>query len=217
MTDDDPRPTSRTALRARPSQPAMHALEEAITRLNADGDFIARAMTESLLAARPISDEPTLSPEESDYLTSSGAFGAKKLQDTSAAVAKGSLTASAANTLLAGLHQSMSPAETRGFLKLTEDQLEELVMGGRLYAVEVAGEQRFPAWQFSLGSPGKLLPHLPEIIAILGEKHWISAAGLMSTPQSAMVAHGKQTPVEWFRGGGGIEALEKIVEAQKWR
>ena len=62
-----------------------------------------------------------------------------------------------------------------------------------------------------------MLPHLKEIIALLKGKDWISVSGLMSTPQSTMVAHGKQTPVEWFRSGGDLDALEQTLQAQKWR
>lgn len=50
----------------------MRALEDAIARLNGDGNYIARALTESLLAERPIVDEPSLSPEEIDFLITSG-------------------------------------------------------------------------------------------------------------------------------------------------
>jgi len=67
-----------------------------------------------------------------------------------------------------------------------------------------------------LSSPGKLLPHLTEIIALVAANRWVSVAGLMSTPQSEVVAEGKQTPVQWFRNGGGIDALAEILEAERW-
>jgi hypothetical protein len=195
----------------------MRALEDAIARLNGDGDYIARALTESLLVERPIVDEPSLSPEEIDFLISSGEFTAEEFDDIATRVRRGDLEAGAANALVAGLHRTMSDDDVRGFLDLDDKELNHLVTARRLYAVDVAGRRRFPSWQFSLSSPGKLLPHLTEIIALLAEEHWISASGLMSTPQSEMVMEGEHTPVEWFRAGGGIEALVEILETERWR
>lgn len=217
MTADELQSKATVRLQPRPSDDAMHALEDAITRLNGDGDYVARALTESLLAERPMMDEPSLSPEEAEFLITSGEFTPEEFDDIATRVRRGALPASAANTLVAGLHRSMSDDAVRGFLDLNDQELNDLVTAGRLYAVDVAGQRRFPWWQFSLSSPGKLLPHLTAIIALLGETHWISVSGLMSTPQSTMVVEGAHTPVEWFRTGGGIDALEEILEAQRWR
>lgn len=194
----------------------MRALGDAIARLNADGDYVARALTESLLAERPMTDEPSLAPEEIDFLISSGEFTPEEFDDIATRVRRGALPAGAANALVAELHRSMSEDDVRGFLDLSDDELEQLVSTGRIYAVDIAGKRRFPAWQFSLSSPGKLLPHLAEIIALVAANRWLSVAGLMSTPQSEMVAEGKQTPVQWFRDGGGIDALAEILEAERW-
>lgn len=202
---------------AEPSAVSMAALADAIARLNADGDYVASVLTGALLAQRPVSDDEDPTPQEAGYLVSSGATTPEDFQETSSRVARGSLPAVAASTLLTSLHQSMSAESAALFLHLDEASLNRAVENGELYAVDVAGHRRFPSWQFSLSSPGKLLPHLAEIIALLRERNWISVSGLMATPQTAMVAEGRQTPVEWFRSGGGIEALERIVEGQKWR
>ncbi len=217
MTADESRSKASARFQPRPSADAMHALEDAISRLNADGDYIARVLTGSLLAARPLLDEPSLSPEEAEYLIASGDFTPEEFDDIATRVRRGELEADVANTLVANVHSSMSDDAVRGFLDLSDQELDDLVAAKRLYAVHIAGQRRFPSWQFSLSSPGKLLPHLTEIIALLVDKHWISASGLMSTPQSTMIVEGKHTPVEWFRAGGGIDALEEILEAQRWR
>lgn len=195
----------------------MATLADAIARLNADGDYIARVLTGALVAQRPVADEEDLTPQEAEYLVSSGAFTPKEFQDTSIRVARGSLPAGAVTALLASLHQSMSAESAALFLHIDEAALNQAVEDGELYAVDIAGHKRFPSWQFSLSSPGKRLPHLAEIIPLVREQNWISVSGLMATPQTAMVAERCQTPVEWFRSGGGIEALERIVEGQKWR
>lgn len=59
----------------------MRALGDAIARLNGDGDYVARAMTESLLAERPMTEEPSLSPEEIEFLISSGEFTPEEFDD----------------------------------------------------------------------------------------------------------------------------------------
>ncbi|SDP13872.1 hypothetical protein SAMN04487788_2308 [Microbacterium testaceum StLB037] len=189
----------------------MNALENAITRVNGDGDYIARLLTEALLAERPISDEPPLSGAEADVLVASGAFTREELTDISDKVRRGSLPAVVANTLVAHVYSSMSNDDVRGFLDLKAAELDHAVETRKLHAVEVAGMRRFPMWQFSLSSPGKLLPHLPEIIELVGTMNWISLAGLMSTKQSEMESFGAQSPVEWFRQGGEIGALKAIL------
>ncbi|WP_153302205.1 hypothetical protein [Microbacterium foliorum] len=212
-----PAPPDRSRMKARPSEDVIQALADAITRLNGDGDFIARALTESLLSERPIEGEEAMSPQEINFLIRSETFTAEEFEELSLRVARGDLPARATSTLLASLNQSMSADDAAAFLDLTPTELRDFVSEGRLYAVNLEGHQRFPSWQFSLSSPGKVLPHLKEIIALLKGKDWISVSGLMSTPQSTMVAHGKQTPVEWFRSGGDLDALEQTLQAQKWR
>lgn len=215
MSSYDSRDSSRTR-QARPSDESMAALRDAIARLNADGEFVAQALTQSIQAQRPVSIEDRLTPQEADYLVRSGAFTPEEFEETSKRVARGDLPVGVASTLLASLHQSMTADSVAQFLKLDPSVLEQAVANGELYAVDVAGQTRFPSWQFSLSTPGKLLPHLTEIIALVKEKNWISVSGLMATPQSTLVTEGPQTPVEWFRGGGEIDALRRIIEGQKW-
>ncbi len=69
----------------------------------------------------------------------------------------------------------------------------------------------------AVGSPGKLLPYRTEIVDIVKDKGWISVSALMATQQSTMVTEGKHSPVEWFRRGGDVDALARIIEGQKWR
>lgn len=211
-----PASPARSRLQARPSDDVVQALADAITRLNGDGDFIARALTESLLSERPIEAEEALSPQEINFLISSGTFTAEEFEELSLSVARGDLPARAASSLLASLNKSMSADDAAAFLDLTQTELRDFVSEGRLYAVNLASHQRFPSWQFSLASPGKVLPHLKEIIALLKGQDWISVSGLMSTPQSTMIAHREQTPVEWFRNGGDLDALEQILDAEEW-
>lgn len=81
MTADESQSKARARLQPRPSEDTMRALGDAIARLNGDGDYVARAMTESLLAERPMTEEPSLSPEEIEFLISSGEFTPEEFDD----------------------------------------------------------------------------------------------------------------------------------------
>lgn len=193
------------------------AFTDAVTRLNADGDFIVQALTDQLRAERPVADKESLTPQEVDYLIRSKTFTPESFKATSIDVARGGLLASVASTLLTSVLQTISAPAAAAFLHMDEDSLFAAADRGELYMVEVAQSRRFPSWQFSLSSPGKLLPHLTEIIDIVKDKGWMSVSALMATPQSTMVTDGQHSPVEWFRRGGDVQALARIIEGQKWR
>lgn len=203
--------------RAPPSTDAIAAFTDAVARLNADGDYIVRALTDQLLAERPITDQEELTPQELSYLIRSKVFTPETYEETSTRVARGGILAGSASTLLTSVLQTLSASTAAAFLNMDEDSLFAAADRGELYAVDVAQSRRFPSWQFSLSSPGKILPHLTEIIDIVKDKSWVSVSALMATPQSTMVAEGQHSPVEWFRRGGDVGALAQIIEAQKWR
>lgn len=213
-TGGQPRPRP---WQAQPSADAIAAFIDAVGRLNAHGDFIVRALTDQLRAERPIADQDALTPQEVGYLIQSKAFTPESFEATSIEVARGGLLASVASTLLTSVLQTVSASEAAAFLHMDEESLFAAADRGELYMVDVAQSRRFPSWQFSLSSPGKLLPHLTEIIDIVKDKGWMSVSALMATPQSTMVTDGQHSPVEWFSRGGDVEALARIIEGQKWR
>lgn len=83
--------------------------------------------------------------------------------------------------------------------------------------IGVSGRQRFPQWQFDVSLPGKLLPHLPEVIRVVSSR-WESrgVAAFMATPQADLVGDGRKTPVTWLRDGGDIRDVVEIVEDDDW-
>ncbi|MEM7583064.1 MAG: helix-turn-helix domain-containing protein [Acidobacteriota bacterium] len=57
--------------------------------------------------------------------------------------------------------------------------VERLRRDGRLVALRVGRQWRYPAWQFDVDGPGGLVPHLPEVLAALplsplGAAYWLS-------------------------------------------
>lgn len=198
------------------SEDAVRRLAEAVARLANDPEYFLEALTDMLLAMKPISLEK-LSDYEVRFLIESGAFSADEWAETSAAVDRGSLQLSTTEAWLLALFATMSVEDVTGFLGWDESDVTDAVADGRLYAIEISGRLRFPAWQFDVGSPSKLLPGLTQIIGLITPRwQWQSAAGFMATPQRDLVARGRKTPIQWLRDGGDVDDVREIVEASDW-
>ncbi|TFB53636.1 hypothetical protein [Cryobacterium tagatosivorans] len=198
------------------SEDAVRRLAEAVARLANDPEYFLEALTDMLRAMKPISLDK-LSDNEVRFLIESGAFSADEWAETSAAVDRGSLQLSTTEAWLLALFATMSVEDVTGFLGWDESDVTDAVADGRLYAIEISGRLRFPAWQFDVGSPSKLLLGLTQIIGLITPRwHWQSAAGFMATPQRDLVARGRKTPIQWLRDGGDVDDVREIVEASDW-
>ena len=198
------------------SDAAVRRLAEAVARLANDPDYFLQALTDMLLAMEPNSREE-LPENEVRYLIESGAFTAETWAAASKSVNRGNLQLRITEGWLLDLLATMSLENVTGFLGWDGEAVRKAVAEGHLYAFEITGRLRFPTWQFNVGSPVKLLPGLTEIIQVITPRwSWRSAAGFMATPQSELVAEGRQTPVEWLRDGGNVDDVRNIVEASDW-
>jgi hypothetical protein len=196
------------------SDEAVRRLAEAVTQLGNDPDFFVQSLTDFLLAMKPISKD-RLTDNEVRFLVESGDFTANEWAETAAAVDRGSLQLRATEGWLLDLFATKSMEDVAGFLDWRKENVRSAVSDGNLYAVEISGRLRFPAWQF--GVPGKLLPGLPELIAVMAPR-WQpqSVAGFMSTPQCSLVSEGRKTPAQWLRDGGDVTEVIRIVEKSDW-
>lgn len=217
MTHSVPAPDSTGGrIGTRVSGEAVRRLAEAVARLSNDHAFFLEALTDFLLAMKPISLE-RLAGNEVRFLIESGAFTADEWAETSAAVDRGSLQVAATEGWLLGLFETTSMDVVTGFLGWNEEAVRAAVAEGRLFALEISGRLRFPVWQLSSGSPSKLLPGLTEIIQVVTPRwDWHSVAGFMTTPQSSLVAEGRKTPASWLRDGGDVDAVKQIIESDDW-
>ena len=198
------------------SEDAVRCLAEAVARLANDPEYFLKALTDFLLAMKPVSLE-RLSANEVRFLIESGAFTAEEWAETSASVDQGSLQLGTTEGWLLGLFETSSMEVVTGFLGWNEEAIRAAVAEGHLFAIEISGRLRFPTWQFQAGTPEKLLPGLTQIIQVITPIwNWQSVAGFMATPQSSLVAEGRQTPVEWLRDGGDVDAVKQIVESDDW-
>jgi len=200
----------------RVSDDAVRRLAEAVAGLANDPDYFLRALTDMLLAMKPISRE-RLNENEVRFLIESGAFTAEEWAETSASVGRGSLQLSTTEGWLLGLFATLSIDDVTGFLGWNEGVVRTAVAEGHLYAIEISGRLRFPTFQFNVGSPSKLLPGLAELIAVITPRWpWQSAAGFMATAQSSLVGEGRMTPFQWLRDGGDVNNVTEIVESSDW-
>lgn len=194
------------------SNDAVRRLAQAIQRLGNDADYFMDALTEKLLSM-----EPLLKPEPNDdsdraFLIASSSFSAAEYDAARRSVARGSLQVRVVESWFSSLAGTLSLKAIAGFLHWSDDEVTTAVADGRLYAVEISGRLRFPEWQLSLSSPGKLLPGLAEVIAAASSEHsWIVLAGLMGTPQEDLYGEGHKTPVAWLRDGGDVRRVTDVV------
>jgi hypothetical protein len=197
------------------SEAKVTELADAIYRLNNDPEWFMDALLEFLYSVRPV--EPNrLTKAQKRYLIQSGDFTAESLAEAEASVDRGSLQLDVVQGWLAHLLDTSSLDEAAGFLGMEEDQVIRLVEEGRLYAATVHGRLRFPHWQFDVSKPGKVLPHLPDVIrAVRPDWHSQSLAAFMATPQGDLVAEGPKTPTAWLRDGGDVQDVIDLIELDR--
>ncbi|MFJ3393660.1 hypothetical protein [Leifsonia aquatica] len=198
------------------SEATVRELARAIARLNNDPEWFMEALLEFLYSVRPVQPN-RLTEAQKRYLIESGDFTAESLAETEADVDRGSLQLSVIQGWLTHLLDTSSLDETAGYLGMAEDQVIGLVEEGRLYATAVHGRLRFPHWQFDVSKPGKVLPHLPEVIqAVRPDWQSQSLAAFMATPQEDLVAEGRKTPTAWLRDGGDVQEVIDLIELDRF-
>lgn len=195
---------------------ALRRLGETVAHLSNDPEYFLAALTEMLLAMRPIATSK-LTEQQERYLIESGAFTARELAATMRQVDNGSLQLGAVKAWLSCLYATLSIEDVSRFLGWREAEVRAAASAGRLYSVEVSGRPRFPVWQFSTESPGKLLPGLPDVIKFVAPRwNWCGVTEFMATPHPDLIAKGRKTPVAWLRDGGDVDDVIEIVEASDW-
>lgn len=195
---------------SQPSREDVQDLIDAIDGLTDDPAWLISALTEAISAMEP---PGTPSEAETRYLLAPGAFTTDELTKISREVARGSLILVGAETLLTGIRATWSVEQVSGYLQTSESAVVDAVRDGRLYVVEISNRLRFPTFQFNIGRPEPLIPHLEELVAAIGNRwHWVSVVSFMQTPQEDLIAVARQTPTAWLADGGHVEAVLKIIQ-----
>lgn len=197
------------------NEAAVRELARAISRLNNDPKWLLAALLEYLYSLQPVIPN-RLTEAEKRFLIESGTFTPETLAETEAEVDRGSLQLDAIEGWLSHLLDTISLNDAAAFLGMAEDEVAGLVEEGRLYAEMVCERLRFPHWQFDVSKPGKVLPHLPEVIqAVSSDWQARSVAAFMATPQEDLVAEGRKTPTAWLRDGGDVQDVIDLIELDR--
>ncbi|MEU4014833.1 hypothetical protein AB0E56_06145 [Microbacterium sp. NPDC028030] len=198
-----------------PSESSVRALVDAISRLTDDPEWLIAALTDMLRAMRaPV--PPTKA--EVEYLLSSGAFTPTQVSRISDRVVRGSLTIEGAESFLSALHATWPVEQVASYLDKPADHVLRAVDERELYAVTIAQRLRFPVFQFNIGHPEPLIPHLRELVEAVGtQRNWISTAAFMATRQASLVAVAMQTPRDWLLDGGSFDDIQQILDSARYR
>jgi hypothetical protein len=117
------------------SDEAVRRLAEAVSLLSNDPEWFLRALTEAVLAMRPISMKRRTNQEDI-FLIESGSFTAEELAEIQMYMDRGALQLSSAEVFLSNLRATMSLYDVTGYLDLDEEAVRTAVAEGRKTPVE---------------------------------------------------------------------------------
>lgn len=220
MTDEPrriplPEPEARAVANPRaidPNDQLVAKLVESVNALGADSRYLVDALERFTRTLEPVQPS-ALSAEDRRYLVESGTYTAAQLDAAEREIDEGGFQLGILSTWIAEMRDTLSLASVAAFLDRSEEDVRQNIADRKLYAVEIADRLRFPAWQFSLSSPGKLLPHLEELIPFLEKRwDWISVSRFFATRQEDLVEEGKMTPAAWLIDGHAPDEVISLVE-----
>ncbi|QCQ17186.1 hypothetical protein [Microbacterium sp. RG1] len=186
-------------------------LADAISQLTDDPEWMIAALTEKLRSMRAPAP-PT--EAEVQFLLSSSALTPAEISRISDRVARYILVLEGADSFLSALHVTWSLEQVSSYLGKPHADILAAVDQRRLYAVKIAQRMRFPVFQFAIGHPEPLMPHLPEVIEAAGETtNWASVVAFMETRRAELVAVAAQTPRAWLLDGGRFDEVEQLLNA----
>jgi len=195
----------------------MAGIADGIERFGPDAEPIARALDECLARLRAEPVKHTLDIDQTGWLVDSGVISASERADLHRGAQISNGLRSAVRGAVASLHASMSLQEVASFLEQTDEAVRAAEAAAELFAVEVAGQLRFPLWQFDRRECDGRLRGLTETIRMLTDlTFWPRVDVFMQTPNDLLLDYGPRSPVEWLRAGGDIRVLADAVQGQSW-
>jgi len=189
---------------------ALDGLWGAIEGLSGDSSYLLTALTDHIRALRPVRNSD-LTPEQEDFLIGSGSFTAASLSETEARVTRGDLQRRALQAFVTELHRTIALNDIMGYLRWDDATIRRALDEGRLHAVVISGQLRFPVWQLTYRGD-KLLPGLAEILNAARDRVTTSAlASFMTIPQRSLIATGRQVPTEWLIQGNDVQTIVDLI------
>lgn len=106
-------------------------------------------------------------------------------------------------------------------LGITDSQVAHKRLTRELWAIPDGSSWRFPACQFDIDAtsqrPIRQVRGLSRVLTALPvDLHPIAVDGFLHTSQSGLNEDRPQTPLEWLRGGGDINAAETCAAELDW-
>jgi hypothetical protein len=190
-------------------------LVQAIAALGGDTDYLIDALTQTLRSLRPVSTESALDDAERRFLIESGTFTETEFEGAMTAVGRGELQLVEVESWMFRLLDTLSAEQAADQLELTGDELDLAVRARELLSLKVAGRLRFPRWQFVTSPEGRLLPGLEVLIPEAPPYGILSWAAFMHSPMEELSGFGPQTPIQWLREGGDVEAVLEILRDEE--
>ena len=215
-SDHAPHASVCAAYSPRASDESVRELADAVARLGADGQYMVDALIEMVLSLRPIT-KSTMSADQRGFLIESGTFTEERLAAVEAKVERGSLALKGIGSGLSMVVRTASLEDTCAYLDWDESTVRAAVSEGRLNAFKIAGRPRFPNWQFHRPATDGLLPHLPELIALVSSR-WAPqlVSGFMETSQAGLIAEGPMRPTEYLITTGDFEGVQDSLKSDRW-
>lgn len=179
-------------------------------------DDVARILRDTL-STLPDPAATTLPARQRDLLVSMSGLSEKNRATLTADLAEPAAQArvqreDAVSAVTGMLASSLGYAEVAELLGVNASTVTRAAAGGRLYAIIVDGQRRFPSWQFL---DGKQLPGLAEIAgAIPDGLSPNTVAAVMTTADEWL---NDTSPVQWLASGGRSDRVASLLEGlDRW-
>ena len=191
----------------RPSAHTLGAFATAVGRVADDPDFLVAALTDRLTGAEPIAKRATVVAAERLEAVKGGLVTADEVVALVDLVLRNSLRIADVLRWTIELTRTRSLTETAALLRWSQAQVVEAVEDRRLVAVEINTLWRFPDWQFTYGTPDRLLPGLPNLATVMKREQWELAGAFLRTPQATFGGWVDRSPRDWLLAGCDVQAV----------
>lgn len=160
-----------------------------------------------------------LTPEEEEFLISSGSFTRESYEEAKAAVARGELEEIERRSRRKGLIAALTAEEVLDWLGIESGELAVRLARGEMTAFVCDGELRYPSWQFTDDPAAPVLPGLARLTPAWGDqKHPTSILGFMYTAELEIEGTDEPfIPVEWLAIGGDVQVVLDALERSRLR
>jgi hypothetical protein len=116
---------------------------------------------------------------------------------------------------------AFTPEDVRTGLGISDSRVRQKRAAGELWAIPDGQSWLFPASQFDVdpetGAPLRQVRGLAEVFkALPPDLHPVAVDGFLHTPQPDLYQGQPQSPLDWLRDGGDVDAVVVSATAADW-